>query len=101
MLETAPGFCLLDITGQNSYSIFSHEAGGHRWQRVPPTERQGRVHTSTITVATLGSQKPTILHIDSNDLRISACRGSGPRGQNRNKTNTFENAWYHNELKAW
>ena len=88
MLETAPGFCLLEVSGQNSFNIFSREAGGHRWQRVPPTERNGRVHTSTITVAVLGSNQHIAHTIHHKDLRINACRGSGPGGQNRNKTNT-------------
>jgi peptide chain release factor 1 len=88
VLETASGFCLLEISGHNSFSIFANEAGGHRWQRVPPTERHGRVHTSTITVAVFGSTSDKPVQIKAQDIRICASRGSGPGGQHRNKTST-------------
>ena len=68
--------------------MFEQEAGGHRWQRVPPNERNGRVHTSTITVAILHEPKQQQLVIPENDLEITACRGSGNGGQHRNKTNS-------------
>lgn len=54
--------------------------------RVPPTEKRGRVQTSTITVAVLEEPKPTELHLDERDLEIRTCRGSGAGGQHRNKT---------------
>jgi peptide chain release factor 1 len=64
------------------------EAGGHRWQRVPPTERKGRVHTSTVTVAVLDPQDPKTPQLDPAEVRITLTRGSGPGGQHRNKVET-------------
>lgn len=61
------------------------QAGGHRWQRVPPTEKRGRVHTSTVTVAVLGSQKQQDLTIREADLEWEHFRSGGPGGQNQNK----------------
>jgi peptide chain release factor 1 len=66
--------------------LFASEVGGMRWQRVPPTEKRGRVHTSTITVAVLPEPSPTEVCIDPADLDWSTCRGSGSGGQKRNKT---------------
>lgn len=66
--------------------MFAHESGGHRWQRVPPNERHGRVHTSTITVAILREPTAAEVEIRDDDLEWSTCRGSGAGGQHRNKT---------------
>lgn len=66
--------------------LFKNETGGHRWQRVPPTEKRGRVQTSTITVAVVKKITELQLYIDPNDLEWKTCRGSGPGGQHRNKT---------------
>jgi peptide chain release factor 1 len=66
--------------------MFAHEAGGHRWQRIPPNERKGRVHTSTVTVAVLREPTPTEVEVRDVDLEWSTCRGSGAGGQHRNKT---------------
>lgn len=65
-------------------SWLKQEAGGHRWQRVPPTERQGRVHTSTVTVAVLSERETEQVRVQ--DIRVEARRGTGPGGQKRNKT---------------
>jgi peptide chain release factor 1 len=65
---------------------FKNEAGGHRWQRVPPNERRGRVHTSTITVAVMPVPQAAELKIAPSDLEITTTRGTGPGGQARNKT---------------
>ena len=65
-----------------------HEAGGHRFQRVPPTERRGRVQTSTITVAVLPMVTEAQIKIDTRDLEFRFTRGSGAGGQNRNKTDS-------------
>lgn len=71
-----------------------NEAGGHRWQRVPPTERKGRVHTSTVTVAvfdghlaTGGDPKQTF-RLNPADIHERITKGTGPGGQNRNKRET-------------
>ena len=61
------------------------ESGGHRWQRCPPTERRGRVHTSTVTVAVLPSVAQKEWRIADRDVEVRTTRGSGPGGQNRNK----------------
>lgn len=68
--------------------MFEHEIGGHRWQRVPPTEKRGRVHTSTITVAVLGEASAVAVDLDPSDLEWSTCRGSGAGGQHRNVTDS-------------
>jgi peptide chain release factor 1 len=76
----------LRIKGKGAAQIFANEAGGHRFQRVPPNERNGRVHTSTITVATLPEPQEHELRLDERDLEWKTRRGSGPGGQHRNKT---------------
>lgn len=68
--------------------MFADESGGHRWQRVPPTESRGRVHTSTITVAVLEPSKAVQIKVDAKDLDYKTCRGSGAGGQHRNKTDS-------------
>jgi peptide chain release factor 1 len=83
-----PGFVLFRVDGKGATGAFQHEAGGHRIQRVPPTEKRGRVHTSTITVAVLGLPKEHEIKIDPRDLEEKFTRGSGPGGQHRNKTDT-------------
>lgn len=68
--------------------VFADESGGHRWQRIPPTERRDRVHTSTITVAVLSEPSETELVIRDDDLEFKTCRGSGAGGQHRNMTDS-------------
>lgn len=68
--------------------MFRDEPGGHRWQRVPPTEKRGRVHTSTITVAVLREATEAQIRLDPRDLEVSHCRGSGAGGQHRNVTDS-------------
>lgn len=68
--------------------VFAGEAGGHRWQRVPPTEKRGRVQTSTVTVAVMPEPTAFQFVVRDQDLEVSTCRGSGPGGQKRNKTET-------------
>lgn len=63
-----------------------NESGGHRWQRVPPTERRGRVQTSTVTVVVMPARAARNWLIQDADLEISTMRGSGPGGQHRNRT---------------
>lgn len=88
ILEERPGFLLFRCVGAGAKKLFQHEAGGHRIQRVPPTEKRGRVHTSTVTVAVLDEPTPAELHIDPKDLDESFTRGSGAGGQHRNVTDS-------------
>jgi len=83
ILEETPGFASFLVRGEGAQE-FLGESGGHRYQRVPPTEHKGRVHTSTITVAVL-ELKPRSVYMNLQDVEISTTRGSGPGGQNRNK----------------
>jgi peptide chain release factor 1 len=85
-IERSPGFAALRITGADAFDAFRDEAGGHRWQRVPPNDRRGRVHTSTITVAVLPEPEDFELRIDPRDLEWRTTRGSGAGGQHRNVT---------------
>lgn len=75
-------------TGKKAQTIFSFEAGGHRWQRVPPTEKRGRTQTSTITVSVLSEGQESRIALDPKDLEEQFVRGSGPGGQHRNKTSS-------------
>jgi peptide chain release factor 1 len=65
---------------------FADEAGGHRWQRVPPTERRGRVQTSTVTVAALPVCEPRDWGLREGDIRVFTARASGAGGQHVNRT---------------
>lgn len=76
------------IEGEGAYSHFKYESGVHRVQRVPETESQGRVHTSTTTVAVLPEAEDVELEIDPNDLKIDTFRSSGAGGQHINKTSS-------------
>lgn len=88
ILDTRPGFAVLHFKGKKDLSGLLKEAGGHRWQRVSPTERKGRVHTSTITVAVLPVPSEAEVKIDQKDLDVSTCRGHGAGGQHRNVTDS-------------
>ena len=88
LLDFRPGIAVLNVEGPLAHEMFKDEAGGHRWQRVPPNERRGRVQTSTITVAVMRIPRPEEIRIKDSEMEITACRGSGPGGQNRNKCNT-------------
>ncbi len=74
------------ITGNGVYSRFKFESGVHRVQRVPDTETQGRVHTSTITVAVLPEVQDVDVELKEEELKIDTCRSSGAGGQHINKT---------------
>lgn len=74
------------IKGQGAYSVLKYESGVHRVQRVPETESQGRVHTSTVTVAVLPEAEDVEIEINEGDLRIDTYRSSGAGGQHVNKT---------------
>jgi peptide chain release factor 1 len=76
------------IKGEGAYSVFKYEGGTHRVQRVPATESQGRIHTSTATVAVLPEAEEVEVEIDPNDLQIDVYRSSGPGGQSVNTTDS-------------
>jgi peptide chain release factor 1 len=77
-----------EIKGKDVFSFLRHERGVHRVQRIPETEKSGRIHTSTATVAVLPVLKDVSIEIDEKDLEISFTRSSGPGGQNVNKLET-------------
>lgn len=77
-----------EISGPGVFEKLKNEAGVHRVQRIPKTERSGRIHTSTSTVAVLPKIKETAIQINQNDLEISFFRSSGPGGQNVQKVET-------------
>ncbi|MCL6433121.1 MAG: peptide chain release factor 1 [Leptolyngbyaceae cyanobacterium HOT.MB2.61] len=79
---------ILEIQGDRVYSKLKFEAGVHRVQRVPATEAQGRVHTSTATVAVMPEIDEVEVHIDPNEVEISTIRSGGAGGQNVNKVET-------------
>ena len=76
------------VKGDKVYSIMKFESGGHRVQRVPKTESQGRIHTSTATVAVLPEADEIDVEINENDLRIDVYRAGGPGGQCVNTTDS-------------
>ncbi len=75
-----------EITGRNVFARLKYESGVHRVQRVPATESQGRIHTSTVTVAVLPEAEEVDVQIDEGDLRIDVYRAQGAGGQHVNKT---------------
>jgi peptide chain release factor 1 len=78
----------VEIEGDRAYSVFKHEGGTHRVQRVPKTESQGRIHTSTATVAVLPEAEDVEIEINPGDLEIDVYRSSGPGGQSVNTTDS-------------
>ena len=74
------------ISGSGAYSRLKYESGVHRVQRVPETESQGRIHTSTATVAVLPEAEDVEVNIEEKDIKIDTCRSSGAGGQKVNKT---------------
>ncbi|HWJ43770.1 MAG TPA: peptide chain release factor 1, partial [Gaiellaceae bacterium] len=76
------------ISGGGAYSVFKWEAGTHRVQRVPETESQGRIHTSTATVAVMPEAEEVEIEIDPGDLKVDVYRSTGPGGQSVNTTDS-------------
>ena len=74
------------VIGDGAYSRFKYESGVHRVQRVPETESQGRIHTSTVTVAVLPEAEDVEVEINPADLKVETCKSSGAGGQHVNKT---------------
>src|SRR6185312_2186697 len=87
-MSVTDGSYTFENKGDGAYSVFKHEGGTHRVQRVPETESQGRIHTSTATVAVLPEAEEVDVQIDPNDLQIDVYRSSGPGGQSVNTTDS-------------
>ena len=87
-MDIGEGKYTFAIKGDGAYSVFKFEGGTHRVQRVPQTESQGRIHTSTATVAVLPEAEEVDVAIDPNDLQIDVYRSSGPGGQSVNTTDS-------------
>jgi len=88
VLEARPGTIVLQASGKGAAKLFEHEPGGHRHQRVPPNEKRGRVHTSTVTVAVLQVPSESEVRINDRDLEWKTCRSNGPGGQSVNTTDS-------------
>src|SRR5919201_3142786 len=76
------------VKGDGAFSVFKYEGGTHRVQRVPETESQGRIHTSTATVAVMPEAEEVDVEVDPNDLKIDVYRSTGPGGQSVNTTDS-------------
>ena len=87
-LAIGDGTYTFAIKGDGAYSVFKFEGGTHRVQRVPETESQGRIHTSTATVAVLPEAEEVEIEIDPGDLQIDVYRSTGPGGQSVNTTDS-------------
>jgi peptide chain release factor 1 len=87
-LDIGDGKYTFAIKGDGAYSVFKFEGGTHRVQRVPATESQGRIHTSTATVAVLPEAEDVDVHVEPGDLQIDVYRSSGPGGQSVNTTDS-------------
>ena len=87
-LSVADGAYTFAVKGDGAYSVFKYEGGTHRVQRVPETESQGRIHTSTATVAVLPEAEDVDIDINQADLEIDVYRSSGPGGQSVNTTDS-------------
>ncbi|MBI2026147.1 MAG: PCRF domain-containing protein, partial [Candidatus Levybacteria bacterium] len=79
---------VIKVVGANAFELFKFEAGVHRVQRIPSTEKRGRVHTSTATVSVLPELEDIDLHINPQDIEFEAFRSGGHGGQNVNKVST-------------
>jgi peptide chain release factor 1 len=87
-MDIGDGTYTFAVKGDGAYSVFKFEGGTHRVQRVPETESQGRIHTSTATVAVLPEVDDVEVEVDPNDLQIDVYRSSGPGGQSVNTTDS-------------
>ncbi len=87
-LSIGEGTYTFAVKGDGAYSVFKFEGGTHRVQRVPQTESQGRIHTSTATVAVLPEAEEVEVELDPADLQVDVYRSSGPGGQSVNTTDS-------------
>src|SRR5689334_10199505 len=87
-MDIGDGKYTFAVKGDGAFSVFKFEGGTHRVQRVPATESQGRIHTSTATVAVLPEAEDVDVQVDPNDLEIDVYRSSGPGGQSVNTTDS-------------
>ncbi len=87
-IEVGQGHFTFAVKGRGAYSVFKYEGGTHRVQRVPETESQGRIHTSTATVAVLPEAEDVDVHLEPGDLQVDVYRSSGPGGQSVNTTDS-------------
>ncbi|MFL5821165.1 MAG: peptide chain release factor 1 [Solirubrobacteraceae bacterium] len=87
-MAAAEGAYTFAVKGKGAYSVFKHEGGTHRVQRVPETESQGRIHTSTATVAVLPEAEDVDVELNEGDLAVDVYRSSGPGGQSVNTTDS-------------
>ena len=79
---------VFSVKGQGAFSVFKYEGGTHRVQRVPETESQGRIHTSTATVAVMPEAEEVEIAIEEKDLKVDVMRSTGPGGQSVNTTDS-------------
>lgn len=87
-MKREKGLFLYVFSGSNVKEFFQNEIGSHRWQRIPPTESKGRVHTSTITVAVMDDDNYEVIKLEPYEYRIETTRGTGKGGQHRNTTDS-------------
>ena len=100
-IELGDGHFTFAVKGGGAYSVFKYEGGTHRVQRVPATESQGRIHTSTATVAVLPEAEDVEVAIDANDLQIDVYRSSGPGGQSVNTTDSAVRITHRPRASWW
>jgi peptide chain release factor 1 len=87
-VEERPGIAVILVSGRGAAALFAGEPGAHQWQRVPPTEKRGRIQTSTITVAVLEEPRQVNAAVRLEDVDFDLMRGSGAGGQHRNVTDS-------------
>ena len=88
LLENRPGILIFRVSGKESVDSFKNESGGHRFQRFSPTDKRGRIHSSTITVAVMPELTDVDVQLSDRDLDWTYTKGSGSGGQKRNKTSS-------------
>lgn len=87
-VQWTEGCVNFSVEGVGALEFFEHEIGNHRWIRIPPTEKKGRVHTSTVCVSVLNEAIKPIIEFKDSDIERWTTKGSGKGGQKRNKVET-------------